>query len=157
MRSRRANWRGICKKTGERGTLRVMDTQAIVTGYGPMNTCFLITHDPLLAQLTGLMDLVAQMGFRVEIRPRPDPSGAGEKDILVVDARGEARDLLGRLLGVSRGVRVRTRVLVIVDERASSEQRAELLDAGVLSAVPANPARLASLLAEAIRDAFDEH
>ncbi|HRU04971.1 MAG TPA: hypothetical protein P5137_04245 [Candidatus Brocadiia bacterium] len=45
---------------------------------------------------------------------------------------------------------------MIVDERASSEQRAELLDAGVMSAVPANPVRLASLLAQAIRDALDE-
>ena len=133
-----------------------MDTQTIVTGYGPMNTCFLITHDPLLAQLTGVRDLVAQMGLRVEIRPRPDLRGAGERDILVVDARGEARDLLSRMLGVSRGVRVPGRVLVIVDERASSEQRAESLDAGVMSAVPANPVRLASLLAQAIRDALDE-
>lgn len=133
-----------------------MNTQTIVTGYGPMSTCFLITHDPLLAQLTGLMDLVGQMGLRVEIRPRPDLRGAGERDILVVDARGEARDLLGAMLGVSRGVRIRSRVLVIVDERASSEQRAELLDAGVMSAVPANPVRLASLLAQAIRDALDE-
>lgn len=120
-----------------------------------MKTCFLITSDPRLIGLSGLGEITSRMGIRVEVRTRPTVDPAEETDILVVDARGESREVMGQLVR-RRTVHRRRRVVVITDEAASSAQRAALIDAGVLSAVPANPARLAELLAGAIRDALEE-
>lgn len=120
-----------------------------------MNTCLVITRDPFLARMARLADFAAQMGVRVEITAHFGPSGSDDTDVVVVDARGDARELLRQLVG-HPARRSRRRVVVITDESASSEQRAELLDAGVLSAVPANPLRLAELLAVALRDILEE-
>ena len=120
-----------------------------------MNTCLVITRDPFLARMARLADLAAQMGVRVEITAQFAVRGDEDTDVVVIDARGDARELLnilaGRLLR-----RPRRRIVVITDETASSEQRAALIDAGVLSAVPANPSRLAELLALALRDILDD-
>lgn len=122
---------------------------------GAMKTCFLVTPDPLLAALIRLSEITADAGLRVEMHTCLSCDRAGADDILVVDARGEARRLLRQIVGRPRITR-RVRIVAIMDETASSEQRAEFIDAGVTSAVPANPKRLAELLAQAIRDALEE-
>ena len=120
-----------------------------------MRTCFLVTPDPFLVRLTELGEVSAKAGLRVVTRTRVAFESADEEDILVIDARGEARRMLEPILHDPR-LRRRYRVVVIMDEAASTEQRAVFIDAGVASAVPANPARLGELLAQAIRDVLEE-
>lgn len=120
-----------------------------------MRTCFLVTPDPFLAQLMELGEISAETGLRVVTRTRVTLETTDEEDILVIDARTEARRMLGPILR-DPSLRRRYRVVVIMDEAASSEQRAEFIDAGVASAVPANPLRLRELLAQAIRDVLEE-
>jgi hypothetical protein len=116
-----------------------------------MRKCYLITVDPTLAHLAGLERISAELGFHVEIVPRPIRDPLDEEDVLVVDVRRGPRDILAQFGAVTYVTR-RTRMVVIMDERASSEQRAELIDAGAISAVPANPQRLADLLAQVLRE-----
>ena len=120
-----------------------------------MRICYFVTPDPLLARLARVSEITARMGFTVKIATRLSQDRARETDIVVIDARGEARDLFAQFTGLPL-VRRRRRVVVIMDESASSEQRAAFIDAGVLSAVPANPARLAELLADALQDCMDD-
>ena len=116
-----------------------------------MRKCYLITVDPHLARLTRLQQITEELGYHVEIRPRLVREEPDEADLVVVDVRQDTRDVIARFGGIT--VRTRqTRTVVIMNERASSEQRAEMIDAGILSAVPANPTRLPDLLAQVLRD-----
>jgi len=119
-----------------------------------MRKCYLITVDPHLVRIAKLDQISQELGFRVEIAPRVSREAADEQDLLVVDMRTSARDILAQFAGMAARRR-RRRVVVIMNERASAEQRAEFLDAGVLSAVPANPRRLADLLAQVLREVAD--
>lgn len=123
---------------------------------GTMKTCLFITRDPLLARIARLADVAAQVGVRAEVHPRLTGDRAEERGIVIVDARGEAREALNQLIARRMSPRPVRRVVVITDEAPTAEQRAELLDAGVVSAVPANPARLAELLTLALRDLLEE-
>ena len=116
-----------------------------------MRKCYLITLDPHFARLARLEQIVRELGYRMEILPRVLREGMDENDLVVIDIRSDARDVLAQFGGFA-GLRRRTRTIVIMQEQASAEQRAECLDAGVLSAVPANPVRLADLLAQVIRE-----
>ena len=119
-----------------------------------MRKCFVITVDPQLVQLAGLDETMAELGYRVEIAPRVRREAADEEDLFVVDVRASARDILAQF-GRRPVTRRRVRMVFIMNERASSEQRAEFLDVGALSAVPANPTRLADLLAQVLREIAD--
>jgi len=116
-----------------------------------MRKCYLVTVDPTLAHLADLERISAELGFCVEIVPRPIRGRLDEEDVLVVDVRRVPRDVLAQF-GAVTYVSRRNRLVVIMDERATSEQRAEFIDAGAISAVPANPKRLADLLAEVLRE-----
>lgn len=121
-----------------------------------MKTCLFITRDPFLARIARLADVAAQVGMRAEVHPRLTGDRSEDRDIVVLDARGEAREALNRLIARRLTPRPTRRIVVITDEATTAEQRAELMDAGVVSAVPANPSRLAELLTLALRDLLEE-